>query len=190
MAESTMSSSSGDLAERVRQFMEARYGAGIWQRMWDLMVNNRTHKGSRWLWEFMNDDTVRCACVWTPGTTREQQSGPVTENEGSTWWPVLVSFDPESVQGELCPVLCLPLLENNCHTPWMTHASRILIMPVAVASPASSCPPAPPVPEASPASSCPPPPPVAKASPVVPPDPTVVPQTSVQAHPRHFEILD
>ena len=133
-------------AEALRREMESQEGTGIWQSMWDTMLRLIQHKGKRWLWEFMNTNQVRCACVWAPGNQEHSQQTPVTQHEYSQWWPVLVSIDPRHVTGDLYPVMCLLLLNGGCHLPWWTHRDRIVIMPVTVRSlpgPASG-PPGPP----------------------------------------------
>ena len=141
-----MSSREENDAEELMLWMEQQHGAHVWQQMWDIMhgLIKSKSKGSRWLWEFMNTTHVRCACVWAPGDQSSQQSGPVTPNEPlSIWWPVLVSTDPAYVQGDLFPVLCLPLLEGGSRNPWPTHRSRIVVVPAAVADPPAP-PPGPP----------------------------------------------
>ena len=49
--------------EALRREMESQEGAGIWQYMWDRMRTLIQSRGKRWLWEFMNLNLVRCACV-------------------------------------------------------------------------------------------------------------------------------
>ena len=121
-------------AEALRRYFESQEGTGIWQSMWDTMLRLIQHKGKRWLWEFMNLNQVHCACVWAPGDQKCWQQTPVTDNEFSEWWPVLVSCDPQWRMGDLYPVLCSPLLNGGCHNPWLTHRGRILMMPVVVRS--------------------------------------------------------
>ena len=156
-------------AEALRRRMESQEGAGIWQSMWDTMLRLIQHKGKRWLWEFMNTNQVRCACVWAPGNQEHSQQTPVTQHEYSQWWPVLVSIDPQYVTGDLYPVMCLPLLNGGCHLPWWTHRDRIVIMPVTVRSPPgpASGPPGPPA--ASPVPGPPPGPPAAPMPSTMPP---------------------
>ena len=120
--------------EKIKREVESRHGPGIWQSMWDRMLELIQHKGKRWLWEFLNTNQVHCACVWAPGGQECLQQTPVTDNEFSEWWPVLVSCDPQWRMGDLYPVLCSPLLNGGCHKPWMTYGGRILMMPVAVRS--------------------------------------------------------
>ena len=120
--------------ETIKREVESRHGTGIWQSMWDRMLELIQHKGKRWLWEFLNTNQVHCACVWAPGGQEFLQQTPVTDNECSQWWPVLVSCDPQYTMGDLYPVLCSPLLNGGCHNPWLTHRGRILMMPVVVRS--------------------------------------------------------
>ena len=121
--------------ETIKREVESRHGTGIWQSMWDRMLELRNVKGrKRWLWEFWNTNQVHCACVWAPGGQEFLQQTPVTDNECSQWWPVLVSCDPQYTMGDLYPVLCSPLLNGGCHNPWLTHRGRILMMPVVVRS--------------------------------------------------------
>ena len=156
--------------EKIKREVESRHGPGIWQSMWDRMLELIQHKGKRWLWEFLNTNQVHCACVWAPGGQECLQQTPVTDNEFSEWWPVLVSCDPQWRMGDLYPVLCSPLLNGGCHLPWWTHRNRIVIMPVTVRSlpgPASGPPVAgpPPAPPAGP----PPGPPAAPMPSTIPP---------------------
>ena len=189
-----MSSGSSNLAEVLRQNMEQEHGPALWQTMWDLMLRITSTRSSnkRWLWEFMKVDQVRCDCVWAPGNVESAQSLPVTADECSWWWPVLVSTDPVYVGGLLFPVLCKPLLEGGCRSPWMTHRDRIVFLQVEVASPpAEGPPPARPSPVPGPQGPPAPPTRTRDASPFTPSSSSTTFSTACfTVEPQFFETMD
>ena len=145
----------GDTQDKMMRWAEKQHGKDIWARMLANLhkIHNSKTKNNRHVWEFINPSDVRCACVWGSGTSRCQQAEPVTAEEAGCWWPALVSTSSGWRQKDCVPVLCEPLLENQCREPWMTHVSRIVVLQGLVANPAQGPPPPPPAALASPSAS-------------------------------------
>ena len=92
-------------------------------------IRNARSSTAKGLWK-MSQYPPCAGYVWSPGTQESIQRSPMTPNEwGARWWPVVIStyVEPGSLQ---MWVLCGPLIEQECKTPWETHASRILMEPL------------------------------------------------------------
>ena len=132
----TISGNAQEMTDRERKlvvWVEQQYGPGIWPEMLAKLRNTMSSwSSSRHVWEFADHDW-HFACVWGSESRVTQATLYTDRHEGGGWWPALISNQSRWwVQTDCKPALCKPLIDGGCRRPFITHISRIVVLPIQV----------------------------------------------------------